>query len=194
MNIITNNCLGGFIYRDILKEEYKNPFIWTSINHLDLIDLIENFDTINFVNIMIDRDGKELGNNFITIIDDKYKIYNHHVWFSAKDNEPRIEGNNVFYNKPWEYIVEKYEKRLKRMPKKIDVIAMYWHEAPKEYIKLLIQTCKKHNIRCLIITDKIDNDEYAKIIPFYTTKEKWEIELENKHSDEILDFLMCGNK
>ena len=28
MNIITNNCLGGHIYRDVLKTEYQNPFIW----------------------------------------------------------------------------------------------------------------------------------------------------------------------
>lgn len=190
MNIITNNCLGGFIYRDILKTEYQNPFIWTAINHLDLLSIIENFQTINFSNVIIDKEGDGLSNNFITIIDDRYRIYNHHVGFSKNDLIPRYEENNVFYQKPWEYIMNKYESRLKRMKDKIDVVALYWPEAPIDYIHNLINVCKKKNVKCLIITNKIQSDDYAKIIHFYTKqKDKWNIPLELEYGEEIKNFL-----
>lgn len=194
MNIVSNNCLGGFIYRDILKCEYQNPFIWTSINHLELLDIIKNFNSINFSNMSIDRDGNGLSNNFITVIDDKYRIFNHHIQFSIKDNVPRNVGNNVYYNKPWEYIVEKYDKRLKRMNNKIDCVALYWPEAPEDYLKVLIKTCKEHNCKCLIITNKLKSEKYnskdVKIIEFYTSeKSQWEIPLEKQCTKEILEFL-----
>ena len=52
MNIISNDCTAGFIYREI-NQEYKNPFIWTSIDLDNFIKLIENYDTLNFENISI---------------------------------------------------------------------------------------------------------------------------------------------
>ena len=64
MNIITNNCLGGFIYRDILKTEYQNPFIWTGIEIEKFIDFVDNFDKIDFTNVMIEKEGEGLKNNF----------------------------------------------------------------------------------------------------------------------------------
>jgi len=190
MNIITNNCLGGFIYRDILKIEYQNPFIWTSINHESLLSIIDNYENINFLNVSIDKDGEGLSNNFVTVIDDKYRICNLHIKFSREDNKPRIIGNNVYYNRPWEYIMNKYEERQKRMNTKLDVAALYWPEANEDYIHKFIEVCKKHKIKCLIITNKISSDEYAKIIPFYTEeKGMWEIPLERECGEEIKKFL-----
>ena len=52
MNIISNDCTAGFIYKEI-NEEFKNPFIWTSIDIDNFIKLIENYDTLNFNNISI---------------------------------------------------------------------------------------------------------------------------------------------
>lgn len=57
MNIITNNCLGGFIYRDILKTEYQNPFIWTYIKTNEFIFLCENYNKINFHNYELSKKG-----------------------------------------------------------------------------------------------------------------------------------------
>ena len=81
MNIITSNCLGGFIYRDILNQEYQNPFIWTKfLNNEMFIDFVDNFKNINFDNVMIEKEGDGLTNNFITVIDDKYFLKNRHIY------------------------------------------------------------------------------------------------------------------
>lgn len=51
MNIITNNCSGGYIYKDCIKCDFMNPFIWSSIDFDNLLKLVINYDTINFRNI-----------------------------------------------------------------------------------------------------------------------------------------------
>lgn len=190
MNVISNSCLGGFIYRDILKTEYKNPFIWTAFDNDDFINFIDNFENINFSNVMIDKKGKELKNNFITVIDDKYRLRNGHIYFSLNDSTPKIKGNDVYYNRPWEYILEKYNSRLKRMNEEI-IIAFYEPtNATVEQINKLIEICKKHKYKCLIVTEKQINTDYAKIIKFKRSKVKdWHIELENQCSEEIKNFL-----
>jgi uncharacterized protein (DUF1919 family) len=32
MNIIANDCAGAYLYRDSMKTEFLNPFIWSSID------------------------------------------------------------------------------------------------------------------------------------------------------------------
>lgn len=50
MHIISNNCLGGYIYRDSLKQEYSTPFIWCKIKEDSFIPLTENLYKIDFTN------------------------------------------------------------------------------------------------------------------------------------------------
>ena len=42
MFIISNNCLGGYIYRDILEKEYCSPFIWTLFDTNVFIDFVND--------------------------------------------------------------------------------------------------------------------------------------------------------
>ena len=126
MNIVTNNCLGGFIYRDILKTEYQNPFIWTYLKTNDFLFLCEHFDEINFKNFMIGKEGEGHKNNYVIKIDEKITLAFHHVWFDKECNEPMIKnsfhGMDIHYNKPWEYIVEKYENEYLEWFKRQDPI------------------------------------------------------------------------
>jgi uncharacterized protein (DUF1919 family) len=55
MNIISNNCFGGYIYKNVLKEQYSTPFIWNRIYNNDLITLLKNFNKINFNNIELKK-------------------------------------------------------------------------------------------------------------------------------------------
>lgn len=193
MNIITSNCLGGFIYRDVLNQEYQNPFIWTKfLNNEMFIDFVDNFKNINFDNVMIEKEGDGLTNNFITVIDDKYFLKNSHIYFSILDSVPRIDNRvycNTYYNRPWEYILEKYEKRLKRMTMENIVICLYELTFTEEQILKLIDVCKNHNYKCLIFAQNKIESDYAKILYFRHNKDPWNIEMFEKYKNNIKVFL-----
>ena len=112
MNIISNSCLGSFIYRDILKSPYQNPFCWNVIDDESLIYLIQNYDNINFKNFELVKDEH---NNFYIIIDNKVKAWYIHYRYSTTDKIIRHEGEDVFYTKIMEYINDCYQRRLERM-------------------------------------------------------------------------------
>jgi len=52
MNIISNNCLGGFIYKDFLQIKYENPFIFSLMDYDDFLYLLENYETIDKIQII----------------------------------------------------------------------------------------------------------------------------------------------
>lgn len=185
MNIITNNCLGGFIYRDILKCEYQNPFIWTGIEIKQFIDLVDNFEKIDFNNVMIEKKGKDFSNNFYIIIDDKYAVRNVHIYFDANENIPKRKSDGVYYNKPWEYIYLKYIKRIKKMDKDIRIGFYDKNESTLEDLIKLSEICKKRKYKCLIITDKIiESNEFVKFC-YFNHKDPWFDEIKNKYKNEF---------
>lgn len=196
MNIITNNCLGGFIYRDILKTEYQNPFIWTGIEIEKFIDFVDNFDKIDFTNVMIEKEGEGLKNNFFTVIDDKYKFRNGHIVFNKNDNVPRIMNDskhldwvNVYYNRPWEYILEKYNKRVKRMDNNI-IVAIYAKDNEfTDQLNKLADVCLKYNYPCLIFhSEKIKENLVTKSYVI-KHKEPWIDNLYKHYRKEIEEFI-----
>ena len=120
MNIISNCCLGGFIYQDVLKVQFSNPFIWSWLNQDDVIYLIQNYDKIDFNNYELSTyNNLPLKDEvcFQLTIDDKIKIiYSHYQFIKNKDVlEIDRTRNMVYHNKIWEYVVAKYDERLKRM-------------------------------------------------------------------------------
>lgn len=129
MNIICNSCIGGFIYKNELKTSFKNPFIWNLIDFNSMYYLVKNFNIINFENYELIKDSKW---NFSLIIDKKIKVQYIHYKFNSKAKKPFTKYINVFYNKIWEYIVYKYETRLKRMKiensKPIFIFANWFNE------------------------------------------------------------------
>lgn len=197
MNIISSNCLGGFIYKDVLNSDYKNPFIWTRFEFDTFVDFINHYEEINFNNVMIDRIGNTLSNNFTTIIDDKYTLKNRHICFSKQYTKPTVKREGfvmVYYNKPWEYILEKYNSRVKRMLELNErPIIVYYdpdHKITKENLEKLSKVFEDKNYKCLIFTDKtIIPSMTTTVINFKHKKEPWHLELINKHKETILNFL-----
>lgn len=57
MLVITNNCMGGYFYRDEMKIQYNHPFFWGTM-HDDILKLILNWDKINFKKYVITKDEK----------------------------------------------------------------------------------------------------------------------------------------
>ena len=112
MNLISNTCTGVLVYKDYLKIEYNNPFCWNFIDDINYYNLIKNFEKLNFNNyeLIKTEDWK-----FYIKIDNLVTIYYPHYKFSKDYNKITTINDDIYYNKIWEYIVEKYEIRTKRM-------------------------------------------------------------------------------
>ena len=150
MNLISNNCFGGMYLRRE-KLQFKNPFIWTAINCKDFLNVIHNFDTINWMNYEIIKDKNW---NFFINIDNKCKLNCVHYRFSKTDDKPRKSYVDVFYSKIWEYINEKYLTRLERM-KEPPIFLIDWTDClgfTEDELKKFINEYKG-KYHCLIITN-----------------------------------------
>ena len=114
MNIISNDCTAGFIYKEI-NEEFKNPFIWTSIDIDNFIKLIENYDTLNFNNISIKLElntskiGVQNEKCPIITIDNKVDIhYFHHFQKEGTHPELNTEERYIYDEDIINYVKQIY--------------------------------------------------------------------------------------
>ena len=112
MNIISNTCVGSYIMRDCLHQQYVNPFCWNIIDPVSMYNLIKNFNSINFGKWRLQKDDKWI---FSIVIDNLVKVKYVHYHFSPNDLTIRSDGVDVFYHKIWEYVVAKYVSRINRM-------------------------------------------------------------------------------
>lgn len=111
-NLISQNCLNGGLYH-FLNEKYGNPFMWVVIDFNSMLYMIQNWDNIDFENYELVKDDKW---NFSIIIEDKIKIQYVHYKQNPNFTIPQKTGpGDICYYKIWEFIVQKYEERLKRM-------------------------------------------------------------------------------
>jgi len=130
MNIICNSCLGARLYQ-LNKMEYQNPFMWNIITSDDIIKLIKNYDKLNFKNFDLLKSDyynrtefyrKQFKNElkqpmfiFKIRIDNQIDLHYIHYRFNVNEKNTIVKDVNVESNKIWEYVVEKYNSRLKRM-------------------------------------------------------------------------------
>lgn len=112
MQIICNNCASGFLYKK-MNMMYNNPFMWNLIPADSFLYLMLNWDNINFNKI--DFPDKTPKKGIDIIIDSKIIIRYIHILYDKKAIKPIKNFVDVYYNKPWEYALEKYNNRCKRM-------------------------------------------------------------------------------
>lgn len=110
--IITQNCIAKHLYKTYFLKRYETPFINNVIDFNSMKYLIEHWYDINFKNYELIKDNNW---NFSIIIDKNVKIQYVHYKFDKNAKIIIKRKGEVFYNKIWEYIVNKYEQRLKRM-------------------------------------------------------------------------------
>lgn len=138
MNIIANTCIGARLYQ-LNNCEYTNPFMWSIVSADDMIKLIENYDKINFKNFIIEKSDyynrtefykKQFINElkqpyfiFKIKIDNLIDVHYVHYMFNSNYENKTVVDVNVFWNKIWEYVVEKYKNRVEKM--------MSFNENPK---------------------------------------------------------------
>ncbi len=173
MNIISNNCLGGFIYKDFLQIKYENPFIFSLMDYDDFLYLLENYETIDFENFELIKESEKF-ENFGIIIEGKIKVRFIHSKFDKECKIPTIKVfhdektmrtvTDIYYNKIWEYIVEKYLSRIKRMPKRIDLIALDVDDDNDIDVNKILEVCKEKNYKVFVCTNKIAEETSENII------------------------------
>ena len=149
MNIIANCCAGGEFYLKVLKTEFKNPFIWSSIAPIDMKTLIQQYDNLNFDNIEIKKDTAVL-ERFYILLDNKVKVHFPHYRFSAYCEKPTIVKPDIFYNKIWELIAETWARRLKKMQEE-PVFMILTHRLHNEYT---YSNCSDKDIQDFLKIDK----------------------------------------
>ena len=168
MNILSTNCLSGHIYKDVLQQPYESPFVWCRIFPDSFIHLIDNWDNINFTKISMTT--KDM-TTFYTTIDKCVTIRWSHYLFHQSYSTPTQIGVNVYYNKIWEYIIEKYIDRLHRMRNLIDLVAVddfYGNDDNSDYdLSKIIQICTKHKYKLFICSNRLPqaNSDSLVIIP-----------------------------
>lgn len=112
MNIISNNCAGAAIYKYVLNTEYQNPFIWC---FTDLKALVTKFDYINWKSVKLYNEQANLLGHWHLVIDKCVDLNFVHACWDPAHEIPFIDRWNVSYNRIWQYLIDKYIKRTKRM-------------------------------------------------------------------------------
>lgn len=200
MILLSNNCFGGFIYKNILEEQYNSPFVWCRIWEDDYFTLIKDFENINFMNFEIHKtkENEKINDlmecNFNIIIDNKIKVFYNHYRFSSKDDKIRKDGIDIYYNKIWEYIVEKYKERTKRMltDKTKPIILLHcqlghYYNIQNDIIKLCNN--KKYKYILLTNTNEIIKNENNLILPGNVLKYENPEHYTDYYKNEIKEFL-----
>lgn len=131
MNIIGNSCASSYIVRDILKEQFTNPFVWCSVTEADILYTIQNYTTINWENFTVELyDNYTLRTkNVKIIVDNQLTIKYPHYCLS---NSPiKVDGINVFAKDIISWTTDKYITRLNRMksaPKPFFILGGSWDD------------------------------------------------------------------
>ena len=175
MNLITNNCLGAMMFTTSIKEEFPNPFMWSSINIDNFCKLIKNYDILNFENIkceLVINDSKTICEQGSTIakilIDNIIEVYYFHYQYNPKyTTEPKKIGGYRYFNHIDKYTYDEYFKRLNRMN---EPPIFLWHLTEHNWynpnkidiIKTLCELDTEYNI--IIYGKNIKNDKIDNII------------------------------
>lgn len=104
---------------------YNNPFMWCAMRYDDIAAIIRNWGNINWDNIDLNPanllpveyklfDVSRRKSYYISV-DNKFNICYVHYRQSTTHSKPCVQGVDVYYNKIWEYVVDKYRDRVSRM-------------------------------------------------------------------------------
>jgi hypothetical protein len=113
-NIISNNCFGGFIYKN-LHIQYNNPFIFSMVHFSDIAHIF--MDSLNWANIQLEHTkGPHYRNSaFDIVVDNHIRIHYVHYLEDMVHEPPIIQDGNVLGKDIYKYVADKYIERVKRM-------------------------------------------------------------------------------
>lgn len=136
-NIISNDCVGGYIYKDWLKTDNQNPFIWSSIDIENFIKIVEFYNDIDFRKIkcelVLNNSGICKQGSLIPkiIIDDDIEVNYFHYIYDKAFKAPTSRSGYTLYENIISYTIEAYNRRLIRMVERPtfiwDVTRIKWY-------------------------------------------------------------------
>lgn len=196
MNIISNNCCAGFIYKNLINQEYKNPFIWTLIYENDFLNLIKNYDRINFNNYTLENMYSKLIEDkgiFYINIDNLVKCYFIHYHFNKLYNTITKIKSDIKYNKIWEYIIKKYNERVLKL-KKCNESPIFLidnqYGCCEHIINESIKICNEKNYKLIIITEDKNKIKTEKLlILHHECKQNLTHKVLTINKEEIINFI-----
>ena len=181
MNYISRNCLDGFICRDILNVQNNNPFVWNLFPILSFKYLVENYDNIDFKNIMVfddinkfkqyvlntndsllpDIESIEISRNecylknemYYMLIDNNVIMYTIHFMYKTMKTKKYCIGckNGI------EALTATYLHRLERMLTCGEDPIFFFNICEPEYEEITFNS--KYNVIYYTILDNINKDE-----------------------------------
>ena len=193
MNLISNCCVAGYLYK-IYNKQFLNPFQWCFIEPKDLILLMRKYNIINYNNIDLVK-STEHKDTYVLIVDNIIKLKFIH-YIEDKNVVFKKISHNVKSNKIKEYIIQKYKERLKRMFKEkpifiyIDNLHKSTENSAWEFIK------EKTKFKRILITNnhsliKYRNENLMIIIDDNKpqTNNNRPFDYANRYSKMILNFI-----
>lgn len=129
-NLIGNTCCASWITQQILHQEFINPICWSVIDFESAFNLVSHFYDINWIKINLQTD--DTLSNFSLCVDGTITINYVHYKFEANANELYKQGDDVYFNRIWEYIIEKYISRIQKMCQ-LHIAPRFIFTTPKEY-------------------------------------------------------------
>ena len=117
MNLIGNCCISNHL-ANLANEGNSNPFTWIDMDFNSLLYLITHWENINWKDYELSREKHPYYKNhnlYEIIIENKIHLKYVHYLFDKTATTLKTQPPNTYYCRIWEYIVQKYEERTKRM-------------------------------------------------------------------------------
>ena len=136
MFVISNNCCGGMVYR-LCKVPFNNPFTWAVCPYRGIKHIMAHLYDINWANIVLTKSNLRK-HTYVITVDNAFPIHYVHYKFNRKFHEQTVitHGSNqdddwssdTVSDHIWEYVVEKYIERTRRMMKVNELPCFLLHE------------------------------------------------------------------
>ena len=164
--IITNNCVGGFIYRQ-LGQPNQHPFIWNTITYENFNILLDEYDNIDFAKFEVEP--TILTNGLITVDDifgvfiDNKKLCVKYIHHHQKDDceTLKVKGIDLFYCDMKSYVADIYQRRVNRFvsserKEPIFVFTKSKYYTDEEFYKIVYKPTKYRKIVGIEYNQKVD--------------------------------------
>lgn len=161
MNLIANNCVGARIY-ERSGVQFNNPFTWCIINFNDYINLIKNFNNINFYNIKVSLElyKNHSKKSIICELEHNIKLHYIHYVYDNCSTHKNENGVDVYSKTIIKYFTDLYYRRLDRMdtlkeqPTFILVMREYVNKFDPNYMNYIDEFLKFNNENFYIFAHK----------------------------------------
>ena len=117
MNLIGNCCISNFM-ENMLGLGRTNPFAWADVDFGSVYNMVTGWDRIDWGSFNLKKVPHPYfkgESEFWLTVDGKVTIRYVHYLLDSRYAKPTKVGENVRHARIWEYIVDKYTERVRKM-------------------------------------------------------------------------------